>query len=115
MFRYAVDAKHSQYAIRTFAAQPVTVAHRGFVYFDPRSGAVGRLILYGTGLKAVAPINALGSVLDYAEAAIGGATFVLPRSAASYSRTDAGETREVIEYRDYRRFQSDSTVRFKEP
>jgi hypothetical protein len=115
VFRYAVDAKHSRYAIRTFAAQPVTVAHKGFVYVDPRSGAVGRLILYGTGLKAVAPITAVGTVLDYAEAALGGATFVLPRSAASYARTDAAEVRETIEYRDYRKFQSDSTVRFKEP
>jgi hypothetical protein len=112
VFRYAVDVKHSQYSIRTFAAQPVIVAHRGFVYVDPHSGAVGRLILYATGLKAAAPITALGSVLDYAETSIGGATFVLPRSATSYVRTDGGETHEAIEYRDYRKFHSDSTIRF---
>jgi hypothetical protein len=114
VFRYAVDVKHSQYSLHPFAARPVIVAHRGFIYVDPRSGAIGRLILYGTDLEGAAPINAAGSVLDYAEAAIGGASFVLPRSAASYVRTDAGETHEAIEYRNYRKFQSDSTVRFDE-
>jgi hypothetical protein len=91
------------------------IAHRGLVYLDPQTGVVGRLILYGIGLTFDAPINAVADVLDYGEVAIGGATLVLPLSGVSYVRAQGTEAREEIEYHDYRKFQSDSTVKFDQP
>ena len=84
------------------------------VYVDPRTGVVERLILYGIGLTFDAPINAVGIVLDYGDVPIDGATFVLPLSGVSYIRAQRRETREEIDYRDYRKFQSASTVMFDE-
>jgi hypothetical protein len=115
VFRYAVDLKHSRYWLRSPTAQPVMIAHRGLVYLDPQTGVVGRLILYGIGLTFDAPINAVADVLDYGEVAIGGATLVLPLSGVSYVRAQGTEAREEIEYHDYRKFQSDSTVKFDQP
>ena len=114
VFRYAVDLKHSRYWLRNPTTPPAKIAHRGLVYVDPQTGVIGRLILYGTGLTFDAPINAVGIVLDYGNVPIGGATFVLPLSGLSYARVQRRETREEIEYRDYRKFQSESTVKFDE-
>jgi len=114
VLRYAVDLKHSRYWLRSPATQPVNIAHRGLVYVDPRTGVVGRLVLYGIGLTFDAPINAVGIVLDYGNVAIGGATFVLPLGGVSYMRSQRREAREEIDYRDYRKFQSESTVKFEE-
>ena len=75
------------------------------IYFDPETGAIGRLILYGTGMTLDAPVNALGDVFDYGEFTIGEARFILPRSAVTYVRARQRETRQEIEYRDYRKFQ----------
>ena len=114
VFRYAVDARHSRYSLRTAASQPVTVAHGGFVYVDPRTGVIGRLVLNGVGLPSNFVIRAAADLLDYGEVAVGGASFVLPLRALAYQRAPTGETREEIEYRDYRKFQSESTVKFDE-
>lgn len=114
VFRYAVDLKHSRYRLRSPTTHPVNIAHRGLVYSDPRTGVVGRLILYGIGLTFDAPISAVGIVLDYGNLPIGGVTFVLPLSGVSYMRSQWRETREEIEYRDYRKFQSESTLKFDE-
>ena len=114
VFRYGVDLKHSRYRLRNPATQPVNIAHRGLVYVDPQTGIIGRLILYGIGLTFDAPINASGIVLDYGEVAIGGATFVLPLNGVSYVRSQWRETREEIDYRDYRKFHSESNVKFDE-
>jgi hypothetical protein len=56
----------------------------------------------------------VADLLDYGEVAVGGANFVLPVKAVAYQRAPNGETREEIEYRDYRKFQSDSNVKFDE-
>ena len=114
VFRYAVDLKHSRYWLRSPATQPVNIAHRGLVYVDPQTGVVGRLILYGIGLTIDAPLNAVAVVLDYGNVPIGGATFLLPVGGISYMRAQRRETREEIDYRDYRKFQSASTVKFDE-
>ena len=114
VFRYAVDLQHSRYWLRTSAARPVMVAHSGFIYVDTQTGIIGRLILVGTGLSPDSPFKAVADELDYGDVAIGGARFVLPRSAVAYLRAQQGETREEIDYRDYRKFQSESTVKFDE-
>jgi hypothetical protein len=113
VFRYSIDVGHARYSLRSAAAGAVTIAHRGFVYVDPRTGVIGRLILTGVGLPSYFATKAVADLLDYGEVAVGGANFVLPVKAVAYQRAPNGETREEIEYRDYRKFQSDSSVKFE--
>lgn len=122
VFRYAVDLAHSHYTLRVpLARRPgaeaqwwtFTAAHHGFIYIDPQTGAVARLILYGAGLDCATPLSAAGDVLDYTAIPIAGTSFQLPVSAVAYQRALQTETREEIEYRDYRKFESKSTVTFE--
>lgn len=109
VFTYYVDPGHSGYWI---CCPRVVTAHRGFVYADPQSGAVRRIIIYATGLTDSSPTTAGGHVVDFGEVAIGDNRYLLPRSSVAYSRTGATESREDIDYRGYRKFGADATVVF---
>ena len=121
MFRYAVDLPHSHYrVVIPLAPKPgappqvatLTLAHHGFVYVEPQTGAILRLVLYAAGQSYDFSLFEAASVLDCAEVHISASAVMLPLSAASWQRTRGWETREEIEYRDYRKFQSESTVKF---
>jgi hypothetical protein len=109
VFTYSADSAHSHSSI---CCPSEVIAHRGFVYADPQSGAVRRIIIYAAGLTNRSPITALGNVVDYGEVAIGDRRYLLPRTAVAYSRTRAVESREEIDYRNYRKFAAETTVAF---
>jgi len=109
VFGYYADPAHSGFLI---CCPRVTTAHRGFVYADPQSGAVRRIIIYVAGLTKTSPITADGQVVDYGDVAIGDRHYLLPRTSVAYARTGASESREDIDYRNYRKFGADATVAF---
>lgn len=106
---YSVDPAHSGYWLccPRFAA-----AHRGFVYVDPQSGAVRRIIIYGIKLPNNSETQAAGYVLNYGEVTIGDRRYLMPRRSVAYSRSGANEMREEIDYSGYRKFAADSTLSF---
>jgi hypothetical protein len=109
VFTYSVDSAHSHYSI---CCPPAVIAHRGFVYTDPQNGTVRRIIMYAAGLTNRSPITALGNVVDYGEVTIGDRSYLLPRTSVAYTRTRTAESREEIDYRNYRKFGADTTVAF---
>jgi hypothetical protein len=109
VFTYSVDSAHSHYSI---CCPPAVIAHRGFVYTDPQNGTVRRIIMYAAGLTKRSPITALGNVVDYGEVTIGDRSYLLPRTSVAYTRTRTAESREEIDYRNYRKFGADTTVAF---
>ena len=84
--------------------------HRGFVFVEPESGTVERLILIATGLTG--EVYGAGHVLDYGPASISGRRYTLPVRSIAYMRIGQYETREEIEYRNHRKFTADSVVNF---
>jgi hypothetical protein len=109
VFIYAVDAAHSRYWL---CCPRFAVAHRGFVYADPQSGAVGRIVIYAIRPPESAQTQAAGHVLDYGEVSIGDRRYLMPRSSVAYSRTGTNELREEIDYRGYRKFAADYKFSF---
>ena len=123
VFRYAVDLAHSHYSLRVPLVHPqgaekqswtFPAGHHGFIYVDPQTGVIERSILYADGLDCASPLSAAGDVVDYGAIRIGGSSFQLPTRAVAYERALQTETREEIEYRDFRKFESESTVKFDE-
>ena len=88
--------------------------HRGFVFADPRSGAVMRLILYASDFAGDVDTMAAGHVLEYGDATIGGSRYLLPVRSTAYARIGQYESREEIEYRNHHRFSSDAAINFTE-
>jgi hypothetical protein len=123
VFGYQVAPEFSRYSVccRT-TVQPdnkrrqeyVKAGHRGFVFADPRSGAVMRLILYATGPAGEADTIAAGNVLEYGDVSIGESRYLLPVRSTAYVRIGEYESREEIEYRNYHKFSSEAAISFTE-
>lgn len=96
--------------------QPVcrNAAHHGLVFAEPETGAVRRFVVYAMGLEPADPVTAAGHVLDYAEAEVGGRRQLLPAAAISFVQSERREWREEIEYRRYREFETETTIRYEE-
>ncbi|MGD0362281.1 MAG: hypothetical protein ABSC93_15505 [Bryobacteraceae bacterium] len=94
--------------------ESVKAGHRGFVLADPRSGAVMRLIMYATDFADEADTLAAGHVLDYGEVTIGARRYLVPSHSSAYVRIGRYESRDEIEYRNYRKFSSEAAINFAE-
>jgi hypothetical protein len=123
VFNYRVAPEFSRYSVCCRpVAQPggkprqeyVKAGHRGFVFVDPQSGTVMRLILYATNVGAPADVNAAGHVLEYGEVGIGGSRYLLPVRSTAFVRIGQSESREEIEYRNYHKFSSEAAIDFAE-
>ncbi|MFY9726535.1 MAG: hypothetical protein WAJ87_13645 [Bryobacteraceae bacterium] len=123
VFAYQVALEFSRYSVCCRQAaqlngkprqEYVKTGHRGFVFLNPQSGAVLRLVLYATGLTEATGVNAAGHVLDYGDVAVGGNRYLLPVRSVAYVRIGRFESREEIEYRDHRKFSADAAINFDE-
>jgi hypothetical protein len=108
VFTYSVDAAHSGYRI---CCPAMITAHRGFVYADPQTGQVLRLII-DADLPERAPVVAAAYLLDYGEVEIAGKRHLLPRTASTYVHANDIEERDEIHYSDYRKFDANATIVF---
>ena len=94
--------------------QYVKAGHRRFVFADPQSGAVMRLILYASDFAGDADTMAAAHVLEYGDVSIGDRRYLLPARSTNYVRIGPYESREEIEYRNYHKFSSEAAINFTE-
>jgi hypothetical protein len=115
VFSYLVDQAHSKYTISLsgfLRSSRTTCAMRGAVYVDRDTHQVLRYTDEGVGIPAsLAVVRSVGGV-DYDFADIAGQKYLLPRRAFSRIVLKDGQTHNVIEFSDYRKFTGESTLIF---
>jgi hypothetical protein len=115
VFSYRIDRRNSRYTIE-FDVRGDTVrlvaAMRGFVYVDAESRQVLRIAIEADGLPPGFPIRRSASQIDYGSTEIGGRPYLLPRRAVNRVSLGLSQTRNVLEFRDYRKFAADVTVTY---
>jgi len=113
VFDYTVDKAHSTLTMRLSDLAEGVLPYHGSVYIDPDNGAVWRVTdSADADIPPALEMKAIGTVIDYAETVIGGRAYLLPASASVLVVTDTGKVRNDLEFRDYRKFETDSTIRF---
>ena len=113
---FHIDQKHSEYRLdfHGFLKQYRMVAGvHGLIYADAETHKVLRIRTEAEGLPANWPILRTPSVLDYDFAEVGGEQYLLPRRVDSRVITREGQSRNVMEFGNYRRFAGQSTVTFE--
>lgn len=115
MFSYSVGAAHSQLLIDTQIARAgvwqntqLTSGYRGFLYADPDSGAIFRLVANTTGIPSNYAIKQGNTVLDYGPVAIAGKTYFLLNDATSYVSTKQYDSLFRKTYKNYQKFEAES-------
>ena len=115
VFDYTVDREHSTIRLSLSGYVKATVPYTGSVYADPATGAIWRITDSATEIPPELQTESIGTAIDYAEASIGDAQYLLPLKAVVTATTDRNQVRNEIEFQHYRKFEADSNITFGPP
>jgi hypothetical protein len=117
-YTYRIDKEHSGYTVSYGAVTqgPNTIhpAYHGEFQFDPESG----LILHVTQESEMPmgfPIRQSSVNVDYEYTDVGGRPYLLPLRADSTLSTGRYKSRNIVNFKDYRKFQTETTITFDKP
>jgi len=113
IYDFQVDKPNSQWDITADNAS-ITPAYQGTVWIDKGSARILRIEMQATALPSSFPLDTVEHTLDYEFVLLGNQKVLLPARSEALS-CDRGTLycdRNVIEFRNYKRFTSESTVTF---
>ena len=90
----------------------IKVPFGGFVYADYQTGAVVRIEMKGSGIPATSEYRSLELTLDYKATKVADKEYLLPSRFFMHYETTGNGAMIGAEYKSYRRFSADSTVKF---
>lgn len=111
VYEYKIEEKYSHWRINADRRTAIP-AHHGKVWIDPESGRALRVETESTYLPHDFPLASDSAVLEYDDVEIDGQSYLLPASAQNTAcqRGSAVCARLDIEFLDYRKFSSESTL-----
>lgn len=126
VFSYSITRENSQYVVCCASTGTVTIngfqqrqlkswasAYRGLLYADPDTGAIERFTLRNVDIPSWVDMDAAGNWIDYSEVNLSGQPYRLPAQAVHHTQIRNYQTRDEIEFSNYRKFTADSTITFK--
>jgi hypothetical protein len=116
VFSYRIEQAHSTYTLNfgsPFKHYGMTSGMRGLVYVDRETHQAMRFSAEADGLPANWPVVRTPSILDYDYADVGGRRYLLPRHVDSRVVLRDSQSRNVMEFGDYRKFSGEATVTFE--
>ena len=114
-YLYRVDVSHSHFMLDFLTPTGLTqdtVGYHGTLELDRETGNVLSLTYTADAIPKTCPISSSNTAVTYDFADVGGKQYLLPASSETEMRSRELWTRNRAEYRDYRKFSADSTVRF---
>jgi hypothetical protein len=115
VYAYVVDQAHSQWSIEDRTVHDrISPGYSGLVYVDRDTRSVMRITLKAEGIPPTFPIQEADDRLDYDKADINGRQFILPMMAQVHLRAGKVNQRNDIEFRNYRKFSTDTTLKFED-
>ena len=113
LYDFSVEQPNSHWHISA-EGQSDQPGYTGSIWIDKENYRVLRIELSARNLPRTFPLDTVESAVDYDYVVIGEGKFLLPvhSEALSCARGPSGCTRNVIEFRDYKKFGADSSVTF---
>jgi len=115
VFSYSISSGNSDYSILWEKNLRIIVGYRGSIYVDKDTHQVLRITLQATEIPPTFPVQEARTTLDFDYADISGHTFLLPLRAEIRMRHDKFLSRNLIEFRMYRKFSADAEIKFDTP
>ena len=116
-YLYRVDVSHSRFMLDFLTPAGLTqdiVGYHGTLELDRETGNVLSMTYIADAIPKTCPISLSNTAVTYEFADVGGKQYLLPASSETEMRSRELWTRNHAVYRDYRKFSTDSTVRFGE-
>lgn len=113
VYAYKVRKDHSQWRVEAVEEKMIAYpAYTGKVWIDRETGQVLRLTMESQDMEPNFPIRSVTSQLDYNWAEISGIKFLLPETSTNMMSDGRHLSKNVIEFRLYRKFEAESKVTF---
>jgi hypothetical protein len=115
-FAYRIAQEHTNFQIQ-YGSVPtgpnsIVVPYHGEVFVDEETHMVLRLTQQAE-IPSTFPITANESWVEYEYANVGGREFLLPTHAYAKTRSGRFVAENNMEFRDYRKFQTEATITFE--
>ena len=101
--------------METDTKREIVPAYRGLIYIDRDTKAVTKITLNPYNIPSDFPIHDAHESLDYDFQTIGDTQYMLPLKAVLTSKLTRFMTKNEIEFRLYRKFETGSTIKFDTP
>jgi hypothetical protein len=111
VFTYRVAREHSRYLVQ-YESKTIVPGYHGEVSVDPESNAVMRITMIGD-MPGGFAISACSSWTEYDYREVAGRTYLLPVESETRVTSGHYHGNNHIEFREYRKFQTDATITFK--
>jgi hypothetical protein len=115
VFAYDVQQQYSKYHVEADDKLAIVPAYRGLVSIDEDTKMVVKIVMTPYDMPATFPIHDITSSLDYDLETIGDQQFMLPLKSVLTSKRDRQMTKNDIEFRLYRKFGTESSIKFETP
>jgi hypothetical protein len=114
LFDFTVERSHSHWTVRA-PGQYTRPAYKGSLWIDRETARVLRLEMQAVEIPKDFPEDTVEAAVDYDFVSLGTQKFLLPVRAAALScqRGSSVCERNVVEFRNYRKFAGESTVTFE--
>jgi hypothetical protein len=116
VFSYQIEPENSAYRMdiqNRDGRYSATLGQHGLIYVDHDSGQVVRIVVRGDHFPPDFPVQRSSSVLDYDFIDVGGRQFLLPlRADVRMVIPTKMQTRNLVEFEDYRKFSTETTITF---
>jgi hypothetical protein len=114
VYNFQVRKDRSQWHIEAVEEKVSTYpAYSGTVWVDRETAQVLRLKMEAVGMERDFPIKSVESQLDYDWATISGIRFLVPISSVNQMYDGRTMSKNMIEFRMYRKFDTDSKITFE--
>jgi hypothetical protein len=114
VYSYFVAQPNSHWTVSYQRTDVTTPGYRGLVFVDRDTNEVSRLTL-DADMPPTFPVQMATTVLDYDSMDISGVKFMLPLRAEVRMRAGKELVKNEVEFRMYRKFGSDSSIKFDTP
>lgn len=115
VYNYRVRQDRSQYTIWFDKKMSIVPGYRGLIYVDADTNVVTRILFEATEIPPTFPVQQARTQLDYDYIKIGESEHVLPLRAEIRMREGRNLTKNEVEFRMYRKFGADATIKFDTP
>ena len=114
VFSYRIEQDRSKFDVHWGTRFHMMAAFGGLVYVDRETNRVLKITAVTSGIPASGPLTSFSQEVDYGFAEIGGQQFFLPLHAqANATMQDGSQTRNEMEFGNYRKFSSEATLQFE--
>ena len=115
VYRYQVPQATSKWSIVYQHRDHITPGYRGFIYVDRDIPMILRVSLEAENVPPSFPVQEASNMLDYDFQDIAGQEFLLPLRAEMRMREGRYLIKNIVEFRNYRKFGAEATITFDTP